>query len=265
MVDMRTVLVGALSGVVCLLVACQPKVQDATQLHERDDSAIKYQDHKRQQDIAAAPVRYTDDAIILSKIHISSVKPERYQPSFTIQGIITTHDNTEHQLIGRLPAYLKQHINIGSTVNLAIDGQSFSGQVKHLIDDPKHPDTIDIHIKISPNNDQTQLSSGQLAKGVIEYGQIEVGALLPDFAIIDEYAKPLDLSKLHKPPYKPKVPLMAYTWVVKQDATLHFAKIQVIEYQPNTRRFLVSGITEDSLVVLTYLPTQMVGKRVELD
>ncbi|MDO4441327.1 MAG: hypothetical protein Q4B81_04015 [Moraxella sp.] len=263
---MRTVMVGALFGVVCLLVACQPKVQDATQLHERDDSAIKYQDHKLQQDIAAAPVRYTDDAIILSKIHISAIKPERYQPSFTIQGIITTHDNTEHQLIGRLPAYLKQHINIGSTVNLAMDGQSFSGQVKHLIDDPNHPDSIDVHIKIAPNDDtKIQPSSGQLAKGVIEYGQIEVGALLPDFAIIDEHAEPLDLSKLHEPPYKPKVPLMAYTWVVKQDATLHFSKIQVIEYQPNTRRFLVSGITEDSLVVLTRLPTQMAGKQVELD
>ncbi|WP_432480973.1 efflux RND transporter periplasmic adaptor subunit [Moraxella sp. ZY200743] len=357
---MRTaVMLEFLFSISCLLVACQqPQTQDTTQPHEQDDSAIKYQDHKLQLDINSTPVRYADNKVILSKIHLSSIKPARYQPSFTLQGIITPlksstlysptdatikqwfikigdtvkkgsvlgvltptqnttatptdnldndelvemppnipeisliapfdgvvasmttnplgiinpttplitiNDVSEYKLVSRLPAHLKQHIAIGDTVELGIDGQGFSGQVKHLIK-PSDLNAIDVHIKILPQDIiWSKLPSDQLAKAVIEYGQIEVGALLPDFAIVDEYAKPLDLDRLHQPPYKPQAPIIAHAWVIKQDATLHFAKIHVIEYQPNTRRFLVSGITEDSLVVLTHLPKQVAGKQVRVE
>lgn len=180
--------------------------------------------------------------------------------------LLTLVDESKYQFISRLPAYLKPHLKIGKTVDISVDDAPFSGQIAHVTKSPESFSTIDVSVEISPKKDSAnRLNSGQFAKGIVEYGQISVGALVPKFAIVDDNLSPLDLTKLHAPPHKPQAPIAANIWVVKQDASLTLSRVHIIEYLPKSRRFLASGITEDSLIVLVELPMQADGKRVVVD
>lgn len=343
-----------------LLIGCQDVGSADVAEHldnkidNRDESAAKKRDQRLQDDITEHPVRFEGDEVILDGIHLSSVKMSRYQPSFSLQGIIapiqrtnlvqpiditvvnvlvksgdavkkgdilahlqplsiyaanedeeqnspsedeqiitltapfggvvdnlhlntgmtikantpllTLVDESKYQFISRLPAYLKPHLKIGKTVDISVDDAPFSGQIARVTESPESFSTIDVSVEISPKKDSAnRLTSGQFAKGIVEYGQISVGALVPEFAIVDDDLSPLDLTKLHTPPHKPQAPIAANVWVVKQDASLTLSRVHIIEYLPESRRFLASGITEDSLIVLAELPMKADGKRVVVD
>ncbi|MCP3896819.1 HlyD family efflux transporter periplasmic adaptor subunit [Moraxella sp.] len=343
-----------------LLVGCQDVGSADVAEHldnkidNRDESAATKRDQLLQDDIAEHPVHFDGDEVILDSIHLSSVKMSRYQPSFSLQGIIapiqrinlvqpiditvanvlvksgdavkkgdtlahlqplsidaanedeernspsedeqiimltapfggavdnlhlntgmtikantpllTLVDESKYQFISRLPAYLKPHLKIGKTVDISVDDAPFSGQIARVTESPESFSTIDVSVEISPKKDSAnRLTSGQFAKGIVEYGQISVGALVPEFAIVDDDLSTLDLIKLHTPPHKPQAPIAANVWVVKQDASLTLSRVHIIEYLPESRRFLVSGITEDSLIVLAELPMKADGKRVVVD
>lgn len=337
-----------------LVLGCDKPNQIMSKVNQkidhREDSAITRRDQQLQDNVNEHTAIINEDTVILADGHLSSVKTARYQPSFSLKGVITpaqhttlksmsdatidailvnvgdavkhgqalitlstitpaqaddsqnkkpyqiititapfdgiidsidinqtdtisTHtplislsDVSKYQFISHLPSNLQSHIQIGNTVDLTVHGRPFSGQVALIETSPSKQNTIDVYVKISPTKEnRNALKSGQIAKGIIEYGQIEVGALVPDFAIIGENLQPLNLAQLYAPPHKPLAPIPAYAWVVKQDTSLKLAKIHVIEYQTTTRRFLVSGITDDSLLVLTNLPKDANGKRAVID
>lgn len=343
---------------VILLIGCQEQGSADimawlnNKIDNRDESAAKNRDRSLLDDIRAHPVRFNGDTVILDNVHLASVKMSRYQPSFTLQGIIApiqsinlTHphhvaihdifiksgdrvkkddiiahlipiqseqasnekklspndgqiieliapfdgtvsrlyldsgmtvsantplvtliDESQYQFISRLPAYLKPHLQIGKMVEISVNNVPFSGQITQVNESPNSFSTLDANVKILPKKDSTQkLSSGQFAKGIIEYGQISVGALVPEFSIINDDLKPLNLTKLYASPHKPQVPIAANIWVVKQNAQLTLSRVYIIEYLPDFRRFLVSGITEDSLIVLAPLPKYADGKHVVID
>lgn len=332
--------IGLYGTAILALLGCDP-VSSATdalsdKIDQREDSFITKRDQKLKEEVSRAPAIIEGDTVMLDKSQLTSVKTARYQPSFSLEGVIkpilhtpiyppdgtavqemlvkagevvekdqpiaimtATHtgtptpltaphagvisevmdgggkenaplfylsDESKYQFVSRLPSYLKPHIQIGNSVELTIEGNTFGGQVTNATIDHTSFEYLDVQVQIPPKKDNLQaLRTGQLVKGVIEYGQIEVGALLPDYAIMGDDLNPLDLSALYVPPHKPSAPITASAWVVKQNAHLQLAPIHVIEYQPTTRRFLVSGITDDSLIVLTTLPKNADGRQVVID
>lgn len=252
-----------------LISACSPnpasQTAEVTKATQETQNPTVISDHKTQQRIKDTPAIVNDDTVILSKSHISSVKTERYQPSLTLTGTITHDEQTKQlTLTSTLPIHLQPHINIGDAVRFYHQEDVFGGQVSHVAVNADDAGVLDVSILLAQDDDNERLL-GQTLNGRIQLGQMSVGALLPEFAIFDDDLEPLDLSDLHTPPHKPKIPIPAWAWVIKQDRTLSSSPIYIMQYLPKTQRYLVSGISDDSLVVLTPLPKHAQGKQVDLD
>ena len=102
-----------------------------------------------------------------------------------------------------------------------------------------------------------QLLPGMKVTGRVDYGQIEVGTIVPKRALHN-----VDLTELHAPPYKPLRSLSANIWIIGQDQRLTSQPIEVIEYDPLTKQYLIAGITNDSLICLANLSIESEGKKV---
>lgn len=180
--------------------------------------------------------------------------------------VLVVFDERFVKFISPLPAEFASHLAVGDGVTFDTeDGRSFGGQIKNIIPNAKVHGMMDIHVAITPEQaKKAKLSLGERVGGYVNYGQIEVGVLVPSFAIFNDALDPMDLSELTKPPYKPATPQPAWLWTVGQDERLALSKIFIIQYQPESDQYLISGIGLDGLIVLADLPKQAHGGRVHL-
>ncbi|UNU72761.1 hypothetical protein LU293_06510 [Moraxella nasovis] len=179
--------------------------------------------------------------------------------------ILQLSDVASFEFISQIPAHLSHYFVIGNLVTFVIDKEQFSGQITQVHPSADNPELLDISVNILPEAaDKISLMNGKTTKGRFEFGQIQVGALLPDFAIFGDDLNTANLSHLKTPPYHSELPLPVFVWVIKQDHRLSLSKAHVIKYQPNTGRFLVTGITDDSLVVQKRLPKSADGSLIEI-
>lgn len=184
------------------------------------------------------------------------------------QPLMILSDNHHFELISTLPGKYGNKLRIGQSVNLTTarhkDGdniQTFSGQVAHISADSNDiiPDSLTVNVHILPDKDH-QRAKGMRASGRIYDDDLSVGALIPQHALI----KAEHVESLKEPPYQPPLPLPAQVWVIRQDGTLNLTDILVIGYQPDTQKFLVSGISQDSLIAAAPLPMSANGKYVNI-
>ncbi|MBE9577922.1 MULTISPECIES: efflux RND transporter periplasmic adaptor subunit [Moraxella] len=198
-----------------------------------------------------------------------------------IEAVFVTDKNTTHpkdtpvlvvfderfvKFISPLPAEFADYLAVGDGVTFDTeDGRSFGGQIKGIIPSAKVHGMMDIHVTIKPEQaKKAKLTLDERVGGYVNYGQIEIGVLVPSFAIFDDMLNPMDLSELTKPPYRPATPRPAWLWTVGQDERLALSKIVIIEYQPESDQYLIAGIGLDGLIVLADLPKQAHGGRVRL-
>ncbi|WP_296245904.1 efflux RND transporter periplasmic adaptor subunit [Psychrobacter sp. UBA6766] len=174
------------------------------------------------------------------------------------QPLLTLSDGTELHFIASLPIEAKSQISVGQTVNFTADGliDKFTGQVSKLTvtDLPKQ---LLVYVNVVDNEvSRNQIKPGMKVTGRVDYGQIEVGTIVPKRALHN-----VDLTVLHRPPYKPLRPLSANVWIIKQNQRLTRQPVEVIEYDPLTKQYLIAGITNDSLICLANLPIESEGKK----
>lgn len=218
--------------------------------------------------------------ITLTKQDVAAIKIDRYQPSFGISGIInhgkadstsqlsTKQDPKQDQnfeFIGLAPRAISPFLHIGDAVNVTVNNQILSGQIRKITPDGDKFIRLKVQLDLDNNEQHTALKIGQAVDGRIEYGQMAVGALIPKRAVIDEHFSEKTIRELGQPPHKPSNPLTAQVWLVKQDQSVTLADIEIIEYQPDTEQYLVSGISDDRVVVITPLPKTAQGKQIKLD
>ncbi len=168
-------------------------------------------------------------------------------------------DDQDFRFTAILPMQAESQLSIGQTVNFASEGltEKFTGQVSKLIPNVQ-PDQLKVHVHVIQNEaSRNTLKPGMMVTGRVDYGQIEVGTILPAKGIHDA-----DLSVIQKPPYQSLTPLIANVWIIKQDQRLTRQPVEVIEYDPSTDQYLVAGISNDSLICLADLPIESAGKKV---
>lgn len=170
--------------------------------------------------------------------------------------LLTLSDDTDLHFIATLPLQAKPQLSVGQTVNFTAQGlsETFTGQVSDLV----ASDRLLVYVHVVENEaSRNTLKPDMFVTGRVNYGQIEVGAVVPEHALHD-----VDLTTLQKPPYQPLTPLAANVWIIKQDQRLARQPIEVINYNPSTGQYLIAGISNDSLICLADLPIESAGKKV---
>lgn len=179
--------------------------------------------------------------------------------------LLELQDLSTLKFISRLSATLMDHIKIGDAVTFGVGDDTYTGQISQVVSVPDDSRLIDVHVMIplDPSKDPKDLL-GHSVVGHINYGQIQVGVMMPRSAIYDANMTPISLDEFAKPPHKPESPVDGQIWVIKQDHRLALSPVKLLEYHPKNQQFLVQGITEDSLVVTHALPKHAHGQEVHL-
>ena len=189
----------------------------------------------------------------IEKLYIKNEqKVEPHQP------LLKLSDETELHFIATLPIDAESQISVGQTVNFTAEGliDEFTGQVSKLTT-TQQPKQLLVAVNVVDNEvSRNQIRPDMKVTGRVDYGQIQVGTTVPKRALHN-----VDLTVLHKPPYKPLRPLIANVWIIKQDQRLTRQPVEVIEYDPLTKQYLIAGITNDSLICLANLPVESEGQK----
>lgn len=190
----------------------------------------------------------------IDKLHVKNAQPVAARTP-----ILRLSDDKNLRFIATLPLKMKPQLSVGQTVNFTAENLSekFVGQVGKLVAS-NQPDKLRVYVHVVKNEaSRDKLKPDMLVSGRVDYGQIEVGTIMPEYGIHDA-----DLSVLKKPPYQSLVPITANVWIIKQDQRLTRLPVEVIKYDPSTEQYLVAGISNDSLICLADLPIESVGKKV---
>ena len=170
-------------------------------------------------------------------------------------------DETKLHFIATVPVQAESQLSVGQTVNFTAENilDKFTGQVSKLTV-TKQPKRLLVNVDvIKDKTSHDVLLPGTKVTGRVNYGQIDVGTIVPKRALHD-----VDLTELQTPPYKPLVPLTANIWIIGQDQRLKRQPIEVVEYNPSTEQYLIAGTSNDSLICLADLPADSDGKQVNI-
>ncbi len=190
---------------------------------------------------------------------VENLSVQAGQPLSADTFLLKLSDESELHFIATLPIEAKSQISVGQTVNFTAEGMidKFTGQVSKLTA-AGQPKQLLVYVNVVNNEvSRHQLLPGMKVTGRVDYGQIEVGTIVPKRALHN-----VDLTELHAPPYKPLRSLSANIWIIGQDQRLTSQPIEVIEYDPLTKQYLIAGITNDSLICLANLSIESEGKKV---
>ena len=175
------------------------------------------------------------------------------------QPLLQLSDETELHFIATVPIQVEPQLSVGQTVNFSAEGMSdkFTGQVSKLTTTVQ-PKQLLVHVNVVNNEiSREKLQPNMQVTGRVDYGQIDVGTIVPERALHD-----VDLTELQLPPHKPLRPLSANVWIIRQDQRLTRQQVEVVEYDPSTKQYLVAGISNDSLICLANLSIESKGKKV---
>ncbi|OLF42075.1 efflux RND transporter periplasmic adaptor subunit [Psychrobacter sp. Rd 27.2] len=168
-------------------------------------------------------------------------------------------DETKLYFVATVPIQAKPQLSVGQTVNFTTAEltDQFTGQVSKLVEAP-HPKKLLVHVNVIDNeSSRKKLLPKMQVTGRVNYGQIDVGTIVPRRALHD-----VNLTELHSPPYKPLRPLAANVWIIGQDQRLTRQPVEVVEFNPTSQQYLIAGISNDSLICLADLPLDSKGKKV---
>jgi len=173
--------------------------------------------------------------------------------------LLQISDETKLHFMSTLPIQAKPQLSVGQTVNFTAEGLSdkFTGQVSKLVS-TSQPKKLLVYVNVIDNEaSRDKLKPNMKVTGRVNYGQIDVGTIVPKRALHD-----VDLTELQTPPYMPLQPLTANVWIIGQDQRLTRQPIEVVEYDPTTQQYLIAGVSNDSLICLADLPIDSKGKKV---
>lgn len=173
--------------------------------------------------------------------------------------LLTLSDEKQLHFVSTLPIEAESQISVGQTVSFTAKDKvdKFTGQVSK-VQTIKQPIQLLVYVNVVNNEvSRNQITPGMQVTGRVDYGQIEVGTIVPKNALHN-----VNLTKIQVPPYKPLHSLNADIWIIGQDQRLTRQSVEVIQYDPLTKQYLIAGISNDSLICLANLPIESKGKKV---
>lgn len=174
-----------------------------------------------------------------------------------------------------------QPISIGQSVPFQVTNATdqFVGQISRVA--PQIDPTtrqLPIFITVKPEQNGYVLKAGQFATGQLDYGQIQVGVLIPITAVsFDSNATPTASNvTATNPVVNPNLKANALTNdantqnqtgmvnVIGQDHIIKTQPVQIIRRQDDSGQYLVTGIEQGTVVITIPIKAEQVGKKVVL-
>lgn len=183
----------------------------------------------------------------------SSLLPSKYADQLQLGQVVRF--NLEHSLEPTTPqAAPTNHSH--TTDGLPDKAYDFSGQIIAITPADEQQKMVVVHLQ----NHDDRLGHGVQLGGWVNYGDLTVGVLVPAYALVGAG----NLDGLNTPPYRPTTPLPAHVWTIGQDGRVHLSPVDIIQYQPDSNRYLIEGISQDSLIIGAKLPNASEGAKVKL-
>lgn len=211
--------------------------------------------------------KQSNDTLIVATADgvIASRQVENGQVISPNQALMTIVNPNKLEFSANVPSET-QAITVGQSVPFTIANSThqFVGQVSRIAPeiDPLTRQ-LPIFIAVQPEQNGQTLKAGMFATGQLEYGQIQVGVLIPMTAVsfdkqIDKASnvtatsvKTTDESQLQS----------GMIMVIGQDHVIRSQPIEIIRSQDDTGQYLVTGIEQGTLVITTALSRQDIGKK----
>lgn len=187
------------------------------------------------------------------------------------QTLMEIIDPSQLEFAANVPSEAQGQVAIGQSVPFTVNNNNtkFVGQVSRIAPqvDASTRQML-IYVKVNPSENTDQLRAGMFATGTIDYGQIQVGILVPSNAVmLDDNAKSNAKSdgKVTSATTNIK-PTNAnnqkgYVWLINQEQRFVRQPVEIIKRYNDTNQYLISGVNMGSLVVLVPLPADAVGKK----
>lgn len=187
------------------------------------------------------------------------------------QTLMEIIDPSQLEFAANVPSEAQGQVAIGQSVPFTVNNNNtkFVGQVSRIAPqvDASTRQML-IYVKVNPSENTDQLRAGMFATGTIDYGQIQVGILVPSNAVIlDDNAKSNAKSDGKATSATTNIkPTNAnnqkgYVWLINQEQRFVRQPVEIIKRYDDTNQYLISGVNMGSLVVLVPLPADAVGKK----
>lgn len=184
------------------------------------------------------------------------------------QTLLEIVDTSQLEFAANVPIEAQSQLAIGQSVPFTISNHTtrYVGQISRIAPEVDAATRqLTIYITVKPDQNSQQLKAGMYATGTLEYGQIQVGVLLPSSAVILDNAAPTPATSTTAG--TPKIDnnnQKGYVWLIGQDHRLIRQPIEILKRYENTGQLLVSGVALDSVVVLVPLSAGDAGKVVTI-
>lgn len=191
----------------------------------------------------------TQDMVLTAPISgvIATKQVEVGQMVTPTQVLFTIVDPTDLEFAASVPSEAQNQLVIGQHVPFTVNGitEKFIGQISRIAPEVNSTNRqLMIYIKVHPDSEQN-LRSGMFATGKVDYGQIQVGVLLPEKAV-------------HQINGQPTV------WSITPEHVLAQQTVDIIYTDTDTQQVLVEGVHAGNLICLVNLPNNAEGKTVEI-
>lgn len=185
------------------------------------------------------------------------------------QPLMEIIDPSQLEFAANIPAEAQNQIMVGQHVPFTIANRStqFVGQVSR-ISPQVDPATRQLTVYIAVNTDQAQgLRAGIYATGRVEYGQTQVGVLVPMSAVTVTTTAPASApsSGLNDKINTANHAIASGTvWTIGKDQIIRQQVVNVIRRDDAHSQYLVEGIEQGTLVITANLSQNDKGKKAVL-
>ena len=191
------------------------------------------------------------------------------------QPLMEIIDTSQLEFAANVPSEAQDQLQIGQSVPFTVGNNptNFVGQISRIAPqvDPVTRQ-LTIFVKVKPVQNGTSLKAGQFATGHVDYGQIQVGVLVPMSAVslspnapASQTSGSLGLTdKTATTASDNAAPNTGMVWVVGKDKRLSQQSVHIIRRDDANSQYLVEGIEQGTVVVVARLNSNDTGKKVVL-
>lgn len=186
------------------------------------------------------------------------------------QPLMEIIDPSKLEFAANIPAEAQSQMMVGQHVpfTIANNPTQFVGQVSR-ISPQVDPATRQLLVYIAVDVEQSQgLRAGMYATGKVEYGQIQVGVLVPMSAVTITQTVPSPTSATSglndKVTTANHVIASGKIWTIGKDQIVRQQSINIIRRDDAHSQYLIDGIEQGTLVITANLTTNDIGKKVVL-